>query len=162
VIRIDVHPAGENPTNTSYTLPTPVKARPVYAFCGQSLYMTIFQWLPRSRNRPLHPKEVLATKDRLAQLSSWVTSFLLPCDSPGVGERGFGPMVTQLHQLTGPISLACDRYVQYLLAGANRTILNRHCQGLQPWRCRLVTYPLPDLSNKLSPLSPNGPVRSPV
>jgi hypothetical protein len=25
-----------------------------------------------------------------------VTSFLLPCDSPGVGERGFGPMVIQL------------------------------------------------------------------
>jgi hypothetical protein len=162
VIRIDVHLAGENPTNTPHTLPTPVKARPVYAFCGQSLYMTIFHWLPRSRNRPLHPKEVLTTKDRLTQPSSWVTSFLLPCDSPGVGERGFGPMVTQLHQLTGPISLACDRYVQYLLAGANRTILNRHWQGLQPWRWRLVTYSLPDLPNKLSPLSPNGPVRSPV
>jgi hypothetical protein len=42
-----------------------------------------------------------------------------PCDSPGVGERGFGPMVTQLHQLTGHISPACDQYVQYLLAGIN-------------------------------------------
>jgi hypothetical protein len=62
--------------------------------------VTSFYWLPRSRNRPLHPEEVLATKDRLARLSSWVASFLLPCDSPGVGERGFGPMVTQLHQLT--------------------------------------------------------------
>jgi hypothetical protein len=59
----------------------------------------------------------LATKDRLARPSSWVTSFLLPCDSPGVGERGFSPMVTQLHQLTGPISPPCDRYVQYLLVG---------------------------------------------
>jgi hypothetical protein len=47
-----------------------------------------------------------------------------PCDSLGVGERGFGPMVTQLHQLTGHISPACDRYVQYLLAGINRTVLN--------------------------------------
>jgi hypothetical protein len=26
-------------------------------------------------------------------------------------------MVTQLHQLTGPISPACDRYVQYMLVG---------------------------------------------
>jgi hypothetical protein len=53
---------------------------------------------------PLHPGEVLATEDRLAWSSSWVTSFPLPYDSLGVGERGFGEVVTQLHQLTGPIS----------------------------------------------------------
>jgi hypothetical protein len=162
VIRIDVHPVGENPINTSRTLPTPVHSHPAYAFYGQSSYVTTFHWLPRSRNRPLHPKEVLATKDRLAQPSSWVTSFLLPCDSPGVGERDFGPMVTQLHQLTGSISPACDRYVKYLLTGANRTVLNQHRQKLQPRRCRLATYPLPDLPNQLSLLSPNGPTRSPV
>jgi hypothetical protein len=63
--------------------------------------------------------------------------------------------------LTGPISPTCDRYVQYLLAGANRTVHNRHTRGLQPWRCRLATYPLSDLPNQLSPLSPNGPVLSP-
>jgi hypothetical protein len=82
-------------------------------------YVTTFHWLPRSRNRPLHPEEVLPTEDRLARPSSWVASFLLPCDSPGVGERGFDPMVTQLHQFTGPISPACDRYIQYLFTGAN-------------------------------------------
>jgi hypothetical protein len=153
-------PCRGKPTNTPCTLPTPVHARPVYAFCGQSLYVTTFHWLPQSRNMPLHLEEVLTTKDRLAQPSSWVISFLLPCDSPGVGERGFIPMVTQLHQLTGLISPACDRYVQYLLVGANRTVLNRHRRGLQPWRYRLATYPLPDLPNQLSPLSPNGPARS--
>jgi molybdopterin-guanine dinucleotide biosynthesis protein A len=72
----------------------------------------------------------LPTKDRLTQPSSWVTSFLLPCDNPRVGERGFGKMVTQLHQLTGPISPACDRYVQYLFTGANRMVLNRRRRGL--------------------------------
>jgi hypothetical protein len=138
LIRIDVHPAGENPTNTPRTLPTPVHACLAYAFCGQSPYVTTFHWLPQSRNIPLHPKEVLATKDRPPQPSSWVTSFLLPCDSPGVGGRGFGPMVTHLYQL------------------------NRHRRGLQPWRCRLTTYPLPDLPSQLSSLSPNGPTRSPV
>jgi hypothetical protein len=61
-------------------------------------------------------------------------------------------------RLIGPISPACDRYIQYLLAGANRTVLNWHRRGLQPWRCRLATYPLP---NQLSPLSPSGPARSP-
>jgi hypothetical protein len=43
---------------------------------------------------PLHLEEVLATKDRLARPSPWVTSFLLPCSSLGVGERGFGQVVT--------------------------------------------------------------------
>jgi hypothetical protein len=46
-------------------------------------------------------------------------------------------------RLTGPVSPARDRYVQYLLMGANRTILNRHKRGLQPWRCRLSTYHSP-------------------
>jgi hypothetical protein len=123
-------------------------------------YMTTFHWLSRSQKRPLHPKEVLTIKDRLTQPSSWVVSFFLPCDSPVVGERGFSPMVTQLHQLTGSISLACDRYVQYLLTGANPSALNRHRWGLQSWRCRLAIYPLPDLPNQLSLLSPNGPAWS--
>jgi hypothetical protein len=143
------------------TLPTSVHARPTYAFCRQSPYVTTFRWLLRSRNKHLHPEEVLATKDRLTQPSSWVASFLLPCDSPGVGERGFSPMVTQLLQLTGPISPVCDRYVQYLLAGANPSVLNWHRRGLQPWRWWLTTYPLPDLPNQLSPLFPSGPTRSP-
>jgi hypothetical protein len=116
---------------------------------------------PMKSKRLIHQEEVLTTKDRLTRPSSWVTSFLLPCDSPAVGKRGFGPMVTQLHQLTGPITPACNRYVQYLLTGGNRTVLNQHRWGLQPWRCRLATYPLPDLPNQLSPLSPKGPARSP-
>jgi hypothetical protein len=65
-------------------------------------------------------------------------------------------------RLTRPISPACDQYIQYLLAGANRTILNRHRRGLQLWMCQLATYPLPDLPNQLSPLSPSAPAWSPV
>jgi hypothetical protein len=57
-----------------------------------------FRQSPWGRNRSLHPEEVLATKDRLAQSSSWVASFFLPCDIPRVGERSFGPVVTQLQQ----------------------------------------------------------------
>jgi hypothetical protein len=80
----------------------------------------------------LHPGEVLAIEDRLARPSSWVTSFPLPHDSLGVGERGFDHVVTQLHQLTGSITPACDRYIQYLLAEANPSVLNRHRWGLPP------------------------------
>jgi hypothetical protein len=43
-------------------------------------------------------------------------------------------------RLTGPISLTCDRYVQYLLAGANPSVLNWHRQRLPPWRCQFATY----------------------
>jgi hypothetical protein len=46
----------------------------------------------------------------------------------------------QATRLIGPISPACDRYVQYLLIGANSSVLKRHRQGLQPWGCRLSTY----------------------
>jgi hypothetical protein len=40
---------------------------------------------------------------RLARPSSCATSFPLPHDSLGVGKRGFGQVVTQLHQHTSPI-----------------------------------------------------------
>jgi hypothetical protein len=63
-------------------------------------------------------------------------------------------------RLIRPISLTYDRYVQYLLAGANPSVLNRHRRGLQPWRCRLATYPLPDLPNQLYLFFPKGPARS--
>jgi hypothetical protein len=42
-------------------------------------------------------------------------------------------------RLIGPISLVCDQYVQYLLMGANPSVLNRHRRGLEPWWCRLAT-----------------------
>jgi hypothetical protein len=52
---------------------------------------------------PLHVEEVLMIKDRLARPSSQITLFFLPHDSLEVGERDFDQVVTQLHQLTGPI-----------------------------------------------------------
>jgi hypothetical protein len=68
----------------------------------------------------------------------------------------------QAIRLTGSISPACDRYVQYLLAGANPSVLNRHSRGLQPWRCRLATSHSPTFPTDGLHFSPKGPVRSPV
>jgi hypothetical protein len=81
-----------------------------------STYAT-FRGSPRGRNMPLHPKKVLTTKDRLAQSSSWVASFFLTCDSPEVGERHFGPVVTQLLQLTGPINISMRSICSILARG---------------------------------------------
>jgi hypothetical protein len=128
----------------------------VYTFYGQYPYVITFRWLPRSRNKPLHPKEVLTIKDRLAQPSSWVASLFLPCDSPGVGERDFSLMVTQLLQLTGSISPACDRYVQYMLTGANTA------RGLQPWRCWLAIYHSPTFPTSCLHFPPKAPAWPPV
>jgi hypothetical protein len=100
--------------------------------------------VPTSTKHDPTPGRSLDDKDRLARPSSRVTSFFLPHDSLGVGEGGFGQVVTQLYQLTGHITLASDRYVQCLLMRANPSVLNRHRRGLQPYRCRLVnTTPRP-------------------
>jgi hypothetical protein len=53
----------------------------------------------------------------------------LPHDILGVGDRGFSQVVKQLHQLTGPITPACDRYVQYLLVGLTHWFLTDTGEG---------------------------------
>jgi hypothetical protein len=95
--------------------------------------------VPTRMKQHLHSREVLVIQDRLARPSSWVTSFSLPHDSLGVEERDFGQVVTQLHYLTGPISPACDRYIQYLLTGINPSVFNRHRWELPHRNLRIAT-----------------------
>jgi hypothetical protein len=68
----------------------------------------------------------------------------------------------QATRLTGHISPAYNRYVQYLLAEANPSVLNRHRRGIQPWRRQLFTYHSPTFPTDGLPFSPTGPARSPV
>jgi hypothetical protein len=65
-------------------------------------------------------------------------------------------------RLTGPISPICDRYVQYLLVGANPSVLNRHRWGLHPWRCWLAIYHSPTFPTSYLHFPPRGLARSPV
>jgi hypothetical protein len=58
--------------------------------------------------------------------------------------------------------IVCDRYVQYLLAGLNPLILNRHKRGLQSWRFRLSTYHSLTFSIDSLHFPPKGPARSQV
>jgi hypothetical protein len=67
-------------------------------------------------------------------------------------EKAKHPLINKVHRFTGPISPACDQYVQYLLTEANSSVLNRHKRGLQSWRCRLatshsLTFPADDTSH---------------
>jgi hypothetical protein len=51
VIRIDIHTTGENPTNTTRMLPTPVHVRPAYASYGRSPYAATFHTNPTELDR---------------------------------------------------------------------------------------------------------------
>jgi hypothetical protein len=88
--------------------------------------------LLRTRDSRLHPS---TSADR----SMGPHSISLPPHnhwSSGESQTSIG---NKLHRFTGPISLACDQYVQYFLEGINLSVLNRPRWGLQPWRCRLST-----------------------
>jgi hypothetical protein len=160
VIQIDVHPTGENPTNTPYAFHAWFAYGP-RPYISHGLRRTTFHWLSQSWNKPINPEEVLATKDRLTQPSSWVASFFLPCDNPRVGERCFSPMVTHLLYLMGP-------YHQYVIDTFNTSLRGpTHWSlidtgGLQPWRCRLTTDHSPTFATSYLHFPPKGPARSPV
>jgi hypothetical protein len=152
-IRIDVHPAGENLTNTTRMLPTPVHVCPTYASCRWSLYVATFHEAPTDLDRSHCSWEKgLPTQSTARRLiDPRVRTHLLSRTSQW--SRGCKPSSSRwpTTRFTEPISSACDRYVQYLLMGANWMVLNRHRRGLQPWRCRLATYPLPTFPTRCLP-----------
>jgi hypothetical protein len=92
--------------------------------------------------------QVLASEDRLARPSSWVTSSFLPHNSLGVGGRCFSQMVTHLHHLNEPISPACDRYIQYWRP-THRPLIDTG--GATALKVSAFHTPLPDLPNRRSP-----------
>jgi hypothetical protein len=53
-------------------------------------------------------------------------------------------------------------YVQYLLAGGNLSIFNRHRRGLQPWRCWLPIYHSPTFQTRGLHFPPKCSAQSPV
>jgi hypothetical protein len=95
----------------------------------------------------------------------WSIRGSIPSFSPEPANEAVGakPSIYQrpATRLFGPISPVCDRYIQYLLAGANRTVLNWHMRGATTLEVPAFHVPLLDLPNQLSPLSPSGPARSP-
>jgi hypothetical protein len=160
VIRIDVHPAGENPTITTRTLPTPVHVRPVYASHGRSLYVATFCEASIDLDRSHCSRENGLPTQSTARWLIDLRVYIQLLSRASHWSRGHKPSSWwwPTTRFIRSISPACDRYDQYLLMGANRMVLNWHRRGLQPWRCQLATYPLPDLPNQLSPLSLMAPL----
>jgi hypothetical protein len=131
MIWIDVQPAGKNLTNTTRMLPKQMHVRLTYASCEWSLYMATFHESSTELSKATAPKKRGSRHN--PQHASWpihgsVLSFSLEPTNEEVGAK---PSIYRWHaiRLTGPISPACYRYVQYLLAGANPSILNQHRRG---------------------------------
>jgi hypothetical protein len=161
-IRIDVHPTGKNPTNTPRTLPKPVHVHPMYASYGQSLYMATFHESSTELSRPTTSEKKGSRYN--PQCAGWPIHRSVPSFSlePTNEVAGAKPTIYRwpATRLTGPISPACDRYIQYLLTGANPSVLNQHGRELQPWRCQLFTYNSLTFPTSYLPFPPKGPAQS--
>jgi hypothetical protein len=148
-IRINVHPAGKKIQLTHHTLFT-LSPRMVhgYTYLTRSIYSNLSYsrqqiWTDQLHSRRRAPDTIHNTA-AIRSAGPYPASLPQQLKSSGEKSSSCWQPTTRLTELISP---ACDQYVQYLLAWVNRTVLNRHRRGLQPWRCRLATYPLPDLPN---------------
>jgi hypothetical protein len=108
----------------------PVHVRSVYASYGQSLYVATFHESSTNLNRFTTPENEGSRHN--PQHADWpirgfVASFSPTTASEAVGKSQFCQW--QATRLTGPISPACDQYVQYLLVGANHRSLTNTGEG---------------------------------
>jgi hypothetical protein len=164
VIRIDIHSTWENLTNMIHTLFTSVHVCPTYASCGRSPYVAIF-YVVVNRFEKIHCpwEECPPTQSTTRRLTDpWVRTQLLSHNSQWSSGEKLSFCWQSTTRITGPISPACDRYGQYLLAGVNPSVLNRLRWGLQPWRCQLFTYHSPTFPIGGLQFLPKGPARSAV
>jgi hypothetical protein len=116
------------------------------------IHVNLLQVIDRVEQAHCSREEVLPTQSIARR---WPIRGSVPSFSPKPANEAVGakPNIYQrlATRLTGSISVVCDRYVQYLLAGANRTVLNRPRQGLQPWRCHFSTYHSPTFPTSCLP-----------
>jgi hypothetical protein len=163
-IPIDVHPTRENPTKMTRMLPTLVHVCPVYASCGRSPYVATFRETLTDLDRSHYSRDKgLSTQSTARRLTDpRVHTQLLSRASQWSRGRKPSSCLWPTTRFTEPISPACDQYVQYLLTGANPSVLNRHRWGIQPWRCRLSISHSPTFPTSCLPLFPKGPAQSQI
>jgi hypothetical protein len=160
-IQIDVHPTRK----TWYTWHV--------CFLRQSTYATCMLPVGNPRTRQPFTLTQQSWTDSLLLRKSALDSTSEPGWVSHVSRLSFSPNTTseavclsqifvdeQTTRFTGLISPACDQYIQYLLTGANPSVLSRNRRGLPPWRCQLFTYHFPNLSTDGLHFPPKGPTRS--
>jgi hypothetical protein len=164
VIWIDVHPVGETQP-THHTHPT-LSPRMVldHTYLMRSTHSNLLRSHRQSWAGSLLPRK--RTSHIIHSTMADRSTGLYPVSLPSQPMKQWGAKSTfcwwSATRFTGLISPACDRYVQYLLAGVNPSALNRHKRGLQPWRCQLSTHHPLTFPTDYFHFPPNGPAQSPV
>jgi hypothetical protein len=130
VIRIDVHPAGE-PDQHATHIPCLVHIWFQTIRISHSQHIATFHIVVNRFEQILCPREEgLSTQPTARRLiSSRVRTQLLSHNIQWGSEKKTSFCWQLATKLTEPISPTCDRYVQYLLTGANPSVLNRHRRG---------------------------------
>jgi hypothetical protein len=119
-IRIDVHPAGENPTNMTRTLPAPVHVRSAYASYGRFPYVATFHKPPTELNGVIAPDKRAPDTIPSTLANRFMGPYPVSLPSQPIKHwRKSNIHQQQTTTFTRPISPAYDRCVQYLLMGAN-------------------------------------------
>jgi hypothetical protein len=121
---------------------------------------------PRNREHsPTKPHGQKSSTNRSRSRLTYLcvsTQFFSPHKTIEVVEKVKHLFMNRLHWFTGPISPACDQYIQYLLVGTNPSVLNQHRWRLKPWRCQLSTSLSLSFPTSSHLVSPNGPACSPI
>jgi hypothetical protein len=132
MIRIDVHPAWENLTNMTRTLPTLVHVCPSYTFCGRSPYVATFHDSPTELDR------VTAAKKNSSQHNTQHVGWAICGSVPSFSPEPTNEAVKKVkHLLTSSYwayrtHITGMRSIHLILAhGANPSVLNRHRRELQ-------------------------------
>jgi hypothetical protein len=124
-----------------YTLQEKPNIHDMYASCASPRTWQYFTLTQQSSTDSLLPRK--SAPDSTSQLG-WVAHETRLNFSPNTTIDAVHLSQTsvdeQATRLTRRISPARNQYVQYLLAGANPLVLNRHRRGLPLWRCWLATY----------------------
>jgi hypothetical protein len=153
-IRINIHPARENPIHMTCTLLASVQVRHTYAFYGQSTYVVTFHVNSTESDKFTAPEKKCCRLHLSAQLNG-------PWDPP--------QFLSQHNHLSSMLKLniywrTCyigllGSYHQHVIStfntcsqGPTHRSLTDTGGGLQFWRCRLTTSHSPTFSTDDPPL----------
>jgi hypothetical protein len=132
LIWIDVHHTWENLANNTCTLPMPVHICPAYAFYGWSPYVVTFHESLIELDKVTAPKKN-GFRHNPQHVGWLIHGSVYPVSLPSQSIKQWRKSNIcrqQTTRLIGPISPTCDQYIQYLLVGANPSVLNWHRWGL--------------------------------
>jgi hypothetical protein len=150
VIRIDVHPAGENLINMTRTPPTPVHVYHTYASYERSPYVVTFRADTIELDRFTAPEKKCSRLHLSARLSGRGTRLSFsPNTAIEAARLSQTSIDEQATRLTGLISPAYDQYVQYLFTGPTHRPLTDTGESYNLTGADLPT-PLLDLPNRRS------------